>query len=151
VIEALDLSDPATAGEVLELQRAAYRIEAQLIGFDGMPPLHETLEELVACGETFLGCRLDGRLVGAVSYRRAGDLVDVHRLVVAPAAFRCGIGSALVRQLELAERGVSRIVVQTGSRNEPALALYAGLGFSAVGSREVAPGIEVTLLERVAR
>ena len=43
VIEPLDLADPATAADVLRVQRAAYRVEAELIGFDGIPPLHEPL------------------------------------------------------------------------------------------------------------
>jgi len=42
----LDLSDRRIAQSLLKLQRRAYRIEADLIGSDGIPPLRETLDEL---------------------------------------------------------------------------------------------------------
>jgi hypothetical protein len=51
----LDLCDQPTASELLELQRRAYRVEAELIGSFAIPALHETLAELQRCGETFLG------------------------------------------------------------------------------------------------
>jgi hypothetical protein len=54
----LDLSDPGTLRRVWDLPRAAYAVEAELIGFDGIPPLRESLQELLDCGESFLG--LDG-------------------------------------------------------------------------------------------
>ncbi|MET7290500.1 hypothetical protein [Streptomyces sp. NPDC005573] len=40
----LDLSDPDTLRHLWDLQRASYAVEARLIGFDGIPPLHESLE-----------------------------------------------------------------------------------------------------------
>ena len=51
----LDLSDPGTLRRLRDLQRASYTLEAELIGFDGIPALHESLEELRDCGESFLG------------------------------------------------------------------------------------------------
>ena len=53
-VERLDLSDVETAVQVLQVQRAAYRVEAELIGFDGIPPLHESYEELIVSSMTFL-------------------------------------------------------------------------------------------------
>jgi hypothetical protein len=84
-LRALDLADPALAGETLALQRRAYRVEADLIGDDRIPPLHETLDELQRCGETVLGVFVGGRLAGFVSWKRDGHLLDLHRLAVDPA------------------------------------------------------------------
>jgi ribosomal protein S18 acetylase RimI-like enzyme len=147
-ISALDLGDRAVAEAIIALQRRAYRIEADLIGSDGIPPLHETLEELLASGETFLGARLDGTLAGFVSWKVDGDTLDLHRLAVDPHCFRRGVGRALVRAAEAAEAAPRRVVVQTGAANEPAKTLYRGEGFVEVGEREPAPGILVTLFEK---
>ena len=49
----LDLLDASTARQVLALQRMAYRIEADLIGFDDILPLQESQDELKACKEVF--------------------------------------------------------------------------------------------------
>ncbi len=147
-LRALDLADPALAAEALELQRRAYRIEADLAGDDRIPPLHETLEGLQRCGETFLGAFVDRRLAGFVSWKRDGDLLDLHRLAVDPAHGRRGIGRALVRAAQASEPHAAEIVVQTGAANAPAKALYLGEGFAEAGEREVEPGLRVVLLRK---
>lgn len=135
--------DPVLAAELLALQRQAYAVEAALIGDDRIPPLHEDLAGLRAAPLRWAGVRAGGRLVGALAWTDDGDLVDVHRLVVAPAAARRGIGSGLVRRL-LAEAGARPVVVATGRDNAPARALYERLGFTVTGEREVLPGLWVT-------
>lgn len=147
-IARLDLGDLETATELLELQRRAYRVEAELIGCDGIPPLHETLLELRGCGESFLGARVDGRLVGAVSWRRAGDTLDIHRLVVDPGAFRRGTGSALVSAVLAAEPGATHAIVQTGADNEPARALYLRAGFEPVDELVLDGGLRIARFQR---
>jgi ribosomal protein S18 acetylase RimI-like enzyme len=128
----LDITDPQTAGAVLDLQRRAYRVEAELIGSEGIPPLQETLEELQRCGESFLGAAVDGRLSGAISWRVDAATIDIHRLVVDPDHFRRGLGTALVRSLLKSEPDASHAIVQTGAENEPAARLYLREGFQRV-------------------
>jgi hypothetical protein len=65
-----DASDRAVAAELVALQRASYAVEAELIGFDQIPGLRESVEELVAAGLLWLGVREGGRLAGALAYRR---------------------------------------------------------------------------------
>jgi ribosomal protein S18 acetylase RimI-like enzyme len=144
----LDLHDPADVAALLAVQRAAYAVEAELIGFDGIPALRETAEELAASTEIVLGRFADGRLVAAVGYERRGDELELCRLVVDPGAFRAGHASALLDAVDAAEPGVSATRVSTGEGNEPALRLYARRGFRVAGHREVAPGVRVTLLHR---
>lgn len=72
---------------LLALQKLSYRKEADLIGSDEIPPLHETLEALQASSETFYGYFLDGQLAGAISYKRGDDLLDIYRMMVHPAFF----------------------------------------------------------------
>ncbi len=140
----LDLADRATAEGVLDLQRCAYRVEADLIGSDGIPPLQETLDELQAADETFLGAYVDGELAGAISWRVDGRTLDLHRLVVDPARFRGGIGTALVRAALASEPAMERAIVQTGAANEPAKRLYRREGFDELGDVEAVPGLWVT-------
>jgi ribosomal protein S18 acetylase RimI-like enzyme len=139
----LDLSDDTVLHELWTVQRLAYAVEAEIIGFDGIPPLHESLEDLRTCGETFLGLYDEEGLAGAVSYQLDGSTVDICRLVVHPRAHRRGIASKLLDALPDGPQTVS-----TGSKNEPALALYRKRGFVEVGEREVAPGVSLTDLSR---
>ncbi|WP_201379417.1 N-acetyltransferase [Ktedonobacter sp. SOSP1-52] len=139
------------AQELLEMQRAAYLIEAELIGSFAIPALQEDLETLQNSDEIFYGYWIDDRLAGAISYKKEGGLLDIYRLVVHPSYFRRGIGKALVSFVEGVEEGRERIIVSTGARNLPAKRLYEGLGFSEIGEREVIPGLWITLFEKVER
>jgi ribosomal protein S18 acetylase RimI-like enzyme len=140
----LDLSVRAIAVEVLHLQRRAYRVEADRIGSDAIPPLQETLEELQACGETFLGAIDNGYIVGAVSWRLIDGTLDIHRLVVRPDRFRRGIGASLVRGALEAEQLARQAIVQTGAQNAPARAFYLREGFEYVDDLDVGGGIRVS-------
>lgn len=155
-----DPADPATAAALIELQRAAYALEAALLGVPDLPPMRETASDLARDGLTYLVARntYGGNgsdpfqpevFHGIVAYRRDGDVVDVHKLAVHPQALRQGLASRLLDAVEARERGARRWLVGTGEGNAPALALYGGRGFTAVRVQEVAPGLRWVQLERV--
>lgn len=148
MIRSLDLSDRALAERLLTIQHAAYAVEAELIGFDGIPPLQEDLAGLMSSTEHWLG-RYDGdTLVGAVAYELpADDTVDISRLIVDPAHARRGHGRALLDHLDQLEpRPIS--LVSTGSANTPAVTLYKSRGYTESGQVEIAPGIHITQFSR---
>lgn len=147
-VRPLDVRDEETARAVLAVQRAAYRVEADLIGFDGIPPLWETLEELRRSTERWLGIQVDGTLAGIVAWERPdSDTVEISRLAVRPEHARRGHGRRLLTAAVAAEPA-RRVLVATGSANRPAVQLYRSERFVPVGAREVAPGVEVTTFER---
>jgi ribosomal protein S18 acetylase RimI-like enzyme len=150
-VRSLDLSDRSLLDAVVALQRASYAVEAELLGTDRIPALSETAEQLAAAGERFLGAFDHGVLVGAVSWKEDGVVVDIHRLVVHPNAFRRGVATRLLAALEAAHPAAQRVLVATGVANAPARALYEGRGFTAVTETDVAPGVRLVHLERVLR
>ena len=136
----LDLADEAIARAVLALQREAYAVEAELIGADGIPQLTETLEELQAAGLDWLGTFDETGLTGAVSWKVLDDgTVDIHRLVVAPRAFRRGIATALLDALDARFPGRHTAGLDRPA-NGPARELYRRRGFTVVREREAYPG-----------
>ena len=143
-VEALDLSHRNDAVQLWKVQRRAYRIEADLIGFDGIPPLHESLDEMLAQPLRWLGIRVDGCIVAALGYTVGGGACDIDRLVVDPDHFGRGYGSALVAAL----LDCPRITVSTGTANTPARRLYEKLGFQVIDELEIAPGVTVARYER---
>ncbi|TDW18885.1 GNAT family N-acetyltransferase [Kribbella kalugense] len=147
MITSLDLTDRTLAERLLAIQHAAYAVEAELIGFDGIPPLQEDLAGLMSSTEHWLG-RYDGTvLVGAVAYELAPDSVEISRLIVDPAHARRGHGRALLDHLDQLEpRPIS--LVSTGSANTPAVSLYKARGYTELGQIEVAPGIHITQFRR---
>ncbi|ADB29890.1 GCN5-related N-acetyltransferase [Kribbella flavida DSM 17836] len=142
-------ADPALAERLLEIQHRAYAVEAELIGFDGIPPLQEDLAALTASTEHWLGCFAGDELVGAVAYELPDDeTVEISRLVVDPAYARQGHGRALLDALDdLEPRATS--LVSTGTANTPAATLYLGRGYQETGRTEVAPGVWLTHFRRL--
>lgn len=72
-----------------------------------------------------------GRVEGYAVTGRAGAISYLQRLAVRPDHQRSGIGTSLVLDaLHWAQRrGATSMLVNTQERNEPAIALYQGLGF----------------------
>ncbi|MBM7806211.1 ribosomal protein S18 acetylase RimI-like enzyme [Geodermatophilus bullaregiensis] len=134
--------DEVLAPRLLQLQHAAYAVEARLIGDDRIPALHEDLPALLGAGLRWLVAQDDDAVVGALGWRPGTAAVDVDRLVVDPAHARRGTGRALVAAV-LAEAAGQPVTVSTGRHNTPARRLYASTGFREVGEREVLPGLWV--------
>lgn len=59
MIKQLDLKDEKVLEKVLDIQMASYKIEAEIIGFDEIPPLKDTINTLKQCNETFYGYFID--------------------------------------------------------------------------------------------
>ncbi|WP_186759604.1 N-acetyltransferase [Planococcus sp. CPCC 101016] len=142
MIHEIDHQNEQLAKEIQEIQQAAYRIEAELMGFDGIPQLYEAVHEIQNSPETFIGYSIE-RLQGVVSYRVKQGIVDIHRLVVDPDHFRKGIGKQLIAYLLERYKGYE-FMVSTGTANKPAIALYQANGFRELRVFEVAPGVHCT-------
>ncbi|MED4783561.1 GNAT family N-acetyltransferase [Brevibacillus choshinensis] len=136
------------ATRMWQLQQAAYRVEAELIGWSDLPPLRETVEELMGSEETFIAYVEEGELAGALSFQRMGDQLDIHKMIVDPKHFRKGIARQLLLHLETIYPDVKTIVVSTGARNEPAVQLYLRQGYESTGTKEVAPGLELAFFRK---
>lgn len=136
------------ASAIVEVQRAAYAIEAEIIGFNGIPPLHETVEQVAALDLTILGA-FDGlALAGLVGYERDGDVVDIDRLAVAPQFFRHGVGRALVTAVHERESDAGTFTVSTGALNTPAIELYTRLGYRRLADRDLPEGLTIAVFKR---
>ncbi|MFC9298855.1 GNAT family N-acetyltransferase [Streptomyces sp. NPDC057011] len=142
----LDLTDDATASAVHRIGLAAYAVEAELIGFDGIPALRESLADLRGRGLTWLGAVApDGEIAGFLAWEApaADGPLRLDRFCVDPAWFRRGIASLLLRHV-LAELFPDRPVeVTTGADNTPAVALYERLGFTRGTDFSPAPGLRM--------
>lgn len=136
---------------VLEMQHAAYAIEADLIGDDRIPPLHETLDDLLAADLRWIGAFDGDRLIGAIGVGETTNWeVEIDRLMVDPAHHRHGAGYSLVA--EVIRRATERsVVVSTGRDNRPARRLYESFGFDHTGDDEVIPGLWVARYRRPPR
>ncbi|NMM92475.1 GNAT family N-acetyltransferase [Rhodococcus sp. SRB_17] len=124
--------------ELLTLQRAAYVTEAQAHGDLSLPPLTQSLEELV--GELSdpeviaIGLRSETSRLGAAVHltisSAAPDVAELGRLVVAPDRQGQGLGSRLLEQLEsFLPTTVTKARLFTGEHSAGNLRLYGRFGY----------------------
>ena len=146
----LNLQDECSVDELWSIQHKAYRLEAELIGFREIPPLMETREMLRHCGEDFFGCFDDSEdWMGAVATKEESPgRLTITRMMVCPEHFRKGVAGSLLNYVFNFYKGMEQFIVSTGKLNIPAVSLYTKYGFVAVGSEEVAPGVELIEFQR---
>jgi GNAT superfamily N-acetyltransferase len=127
----IERAEPAEAGEILTVQRAAYVTEAQLYGDPFIPPLVESAEQVRRAVETgtVLVARDGGRIVGAVRGRTSETTCRVGRLVVAPDMQSRGIGGALLAALHEEVAEALAFDLFTGHLSEGNLRLYRRHGY----------------------
>ncbi len=146
-------AQPADAGEILTLQRAAYVTEARLYGDPSLPALTQTLAELhteLSHG-TALTARLGPRLVGAVRGRVRERLLHIGRLTVAPDLQGHGIGSRLLAAIEESALGeVDGYTLFTGHLSDANIRLYVRQGYTETHREQLRPGVVLVHLAKSA-
>ncbi|NOV02442.1 GNAT family N-acetyltransferase [Paenibacillus planticolens] len=153
-IQPLSLHTNEDILHLLALQIASYRVEADLIGFDDIPPLKDGIQSIREAEETFYGYYVqeadERKLVGAISYSREGCVITICRMMVHPNFFRRGIARALLQHIlqEQENNGAQLFVVSTGTDNLPAIQLYQSFDFIAKRVFTVPPGVSLTTFER---
>ena len=86
-------------------------------------------------GGAFLVVFADGAPVGCGAFRRLSpDTAELKRMYVARSSRGLGLGARLLHALEEEARkvGVTRLVLETGTRQTEALGLYARAGFRTI-------------------
>jgi putative acetyltransferase len=83
----------------------------------------------------FVVAYLDEQAVGCGAVRRIDQATaELKRMYVAPSARGRGVGRAIVEELERQARalGVTKVVLETGTRLAPAIKLYQGMGYTPI-------------------
>ncbi|MBB6216876.1 ribosomal protein S18 acetylase RimI-like enzyme [Anaerosolibacter carboniphilus] len=148
MIQPLNLQDDQMLQQILDIQIPAYQVEAALIGYWEIPPLKDTIYTLRDSDESFYGYFENEKLLGVISYKVEGNVVDLCRLVVEPKCFRRGIGRKLVAWVESLERDKTKMIVSTGYDNIPAKTLYGSCGFEEKEELRTPDGLRISLFEK---
>jgi tRNA (guanine37-N1)-methyltransferase len=126
---------PADAAELLVLQRACWVQEAVANDSLAIPPLHDSLDDVLASIATWrtVVVRSHGRLVGSVRARLDGDTWEIGRIMVAADLQGRGLGRWLLEHIEaLAPEQATRFFLLTGSGSVDNLRMYRKAGYRPV-------------------
>lgn len=148
MIYKIDMNNPIELIDIIQLQKASYLIEAELINFYQIPGLLDNERTLLESEETFYGYRREGILVGIISYKIHEKTLDIHRVAVHPNYFNQGIATVMLEEIENIVEAIDRIIVSTGKENYPACKLYEKSGYKLIGEMEVVDGLKMVVFEK---
>jgi RimJ/RimL family protein N-acetyltransferase len=145
---------PATSDDapsILALQHLAYHTEAARYDDNTLPPLLETLADLLARfgDRRFLKAVEDNQIVGSVRGFQEGDTCFVERLIVHPDYRRRGIGTTLLTEIEALFPTARRFELFTGTKSESNIRLYERLGYHAFRHERVNENVTLVFMEKV--
>jgi len=127
-------AEPYDSPSAAILVDRAHAINEQLYGHPDQTPTQPE-EFLPEHGGLFLVAYIDGKPVASGGYRRYEDAdatIEIKRMYVEPQARRLGVAGRVLAQLESEARsaGYRRAILDTGSKQSPAHALYERAGYS---------------------
>lgn len=138
------------AEDILELQKIAYRIEADRYDNYDIPPLRQTLVDLRAqfSSHIFLKAILEGQIIGSVrAYEETGTCY-IGRLAVHPEFQNRGVGAALMNEIEKCF-SPKRFELFVGAKSYNNLHLYEKLGYTIYRTDRYECGdIEIAYMEK---
>jgi len=149
-IKILKAAEP-DADTILRLQYEAYRSEAILYNDFSIPPLKQTLTQLIDefRGGVVLKAVLDNEIVGSVrAYEKEGTIY-IGKLIVLPRCQNQGVGKRLLRAIEDKFPG-RRYELFTGDKSGKNMRLYEKCGYARFKTAEAAPGLVFVYLEKLA-
>lgn len=138
------------AAEIVALQKLAYLSEAELYDDWSIPPLTQTVEELVEsfARTTVLKAVEEGRIVGSVNGRMSEGRCLVGRLMVHPDLQGRGLGTALMAEIERAFPQAETYRLFTGERSERNIRLYERLGYRIYERKEIPGSFGIVFMEK---
>ena len=124
-------ADHKDLDEILRLQYLAYQSEAALFGTDDIPPLKQTLDEVIAEYEKGIILKLvtdDNVIIGSVRAREENKSVYIGKLMVHPEHRHKGYGTRLLTEIEKCVT-CERYELFTSTRSVDNIRLYEKNGY----------------------
>jgi len=137
--------------EILDLQKLAYRSEAEIYHDDMIPPLTQTLEEIRGDFErqVFLKASVEGKIIGSVRAHLREGTCFIGRLIVHPGFQRRGIGTKLMEEVERVFGQALRFELFTGQKSEQNISFYKRLGYQPFKIEKVNERLALLHMEKV--
>ena len=143
-------ADREDLGEILELQYLAYQSEAELFGNKDIPPLKQTLDEVIEEFDvgTILKMTGDaGVIIGSVRAHESDGTVYIGKLMVHPELRRRGFGKRLLSEIEKYYPG-KRYELFTSTRSKDNIRLYESVGYKAFDEKAVNDELVFVYMEK---
>lgn len=136
--------------EILDLQYLAYQSEAELFPEQDIPPLKQTLTEVITEYQNGIILKVsdaDNVIIGSVRAHLTNETVYIGKLIVHPQKQGQGIGTKLLLAIEK-EYPDYRYELFTSTKSVRNIALYQRLGYTIFKQEKITDEMEFVYLEK---
>ena len=136
--------------EILKLQYIAYQSEAMLFGTTDIPPLKQTLEEVLQEFQRGIILKTtdeNGNIIGSVRAYCENGTAYIGKLMVHPDFQKKGIGSMLLSEIEKQFPSM-RYELFTSTRSVSNIRLYQKLGYRILREEAVTEELQFVYMEK---
>ena len=137
--------------EILKLQYLAYQSEAALFGNKDIPPLKQTLDEVIEEYNEGLVLKMtdgSGVIIGSVRAKEKAGTVYIGKLMVRPDHQKKGYGKRLLLEVEQYYPG-KRYELFTSTRSKDNIRLYESAGYREFDRKAVDDELIFVYMEKV--
>ena len=136
--------------EILNLQYLAYQSEAELFGTRDIPPLKQTLDEVIEEYKQGIILKLineNNLIIGSIRAKEKGGTVYIGKLMVHP-DYRCkGYGSRMLNEIE-AYFPETRYELFTSTRSVDNIRLYSKMGYKEFKQESLSDELIIIYMEK---
>lgn len=143
-------AEPQDLKEILQLQYLAYQSEADLFGSREIPPLQQTLDEIIDEYNTGVILKMmndNGHIIGSVRAKESGRTVYIGKLMVDPQYRRRGYGARLLSEIEHIFPD-KRYELFTSTRSKDNIRLYQKMGYQIFTEKVISDELTFVYLEK---
>ena len=135
--------------EILQLQYLSYQSEAALFGSRDIPPLKQTLDEVIAEYNNGIVLKMtdDDVIVGSIRAKERNGTVYIGKLMVHPDYRRNGYGRSLLMEIETYFPD-KRYELFTSTRSTDNIRLYRNLGYKMFDRKAVTDELQFVYMEK---
>ena len=135
--------------EILQLQYLSYQSEAALFGSRDIPPLKQTLDEVIAEYENGIVLKMtdDDVIVGSIRAKERNGTVYIGKLMVHPDYRRNGYGTKLLTEIEKYFPD-KRYELFTSTRSTDNIRLYQNLGYKMFDRKAITDELQFVYMEK---
>ena len=135
--------------EILQLQYLSYQSEAALFGSRDIPPLKQTLDEVIAEYKNGIVLKMtdDDVIVGSIRAKERNGTVYIGKLMVHPDYRRNGYGRSLLTEIEKYFPN-KRYELFTSTRSTGNIRLYQNLGYKMFDRKAITDELQFVYMEK---
>ncbi|MFX1465434.1 MAG: GNAT family N-acetyltransferase [Promethearchaeota archaeon] len=137
------------AEPILKLQKLAYISEAEILGNYNIPPLTQTLEEIIEEFKQRLVLKaIEKKIIGSVRAHLENGTCFIGKLIVDPDHQNKGIGTKLMNEIEVRFKHARRFELFTSSKSQKNIYLYQKLGYNIFKEEKINETLNLVYLDK---